>query len=91
MAKKYKQKPQSVEIKIDLPAGQYIISEETTDTGVITVTCVPTDEQKKEFESALSSIVSQLANIDDQLVYLNALQDDLKAQKKDIEKIIDTL
>ena len=91
MAKTYKQKPQSGEIKITLPAGQYIVSEETTDAGVIVVTCVPTTEQKKEFESALSSIVSQLANVDDQLAYLKNLQDDLKAQKKDIEKIVDTL
>ena len=91
MAKKYKQKPGNGKVTVDLPAGEYLISEETTDNGVIILTCVPTDQQKKEFQSKLDSIQAELNNAQDQRTYINALIDDLQAQKADIKKIVDTL
>ncbi len=91
MAKKYKQKPANGKVTVDLPAGEYLISEETTDTGVIVLTCVPTDQQKKEFQSKLDSIQAELNNAQDQKAYIQALIDDLQAQKTDIKKIVDTL
>ncbi len=47
MAKTYKQKPGNGKVTVDLPGGAYLISEETTDNGVIVLTCTPTNEQKK--------------------------------------------
>ena len=91
MAKKYKQKPGNGKVTVYLPAGEYLISEETTDTGVIILTCVPTDQQKKEFQSQLDSIQATLNNAQEQRAYINTLIDDLQAQKSDIKKIVDTL
>ena len=58
---------------------------------MIVLTCVPTDQQKKEFQSKLDSIQAELNNAQDQKAYIQALIDDLQAQKTDIKKIVDTL
>lgn len=91
MAKKYKQKPGNGKVTVDLPGGEYLISEETTDNGIIILTCIPTSEKKKEFQSKLDSIQAELNNAQDQKAYIQAVIDDLQAQKADIKKIVDTL
>lgn len=91
MAKTYKQKPGNGKVTVDLPAGAYLISEETTDNGVIILTCVPTGEQKKEFQSQLDSIQAALNDAQAQKAAIQAVIDDLQAQKTDIKKIVDTL
>jgi len=91
MAKTYKQKPGNGKVTVDLPGGAYLISEEVSANGVITLTCIPTDQQKKEFQSQLDSIQAALNEAQAQKVAIQAVIDDLQAQKTDIKKIVDTL
>jgi len=62
-----------------------------TPGGVIILTCVPTDQQKKEFQSKLDSIQADLDVAQLQKATIQAVIDDLQAQKADIKKIVDTL
>ena len=91
MAKKYKQKPGNGKVTIDLPGDAYIISEEINDNGVVTLICVPTDQQKKEFESQLNSILAEIDAAQLQRTELTARISELQAEKNDLQKIIDTL
>lgn len=91
MAKKYKQKPVNGKVTVDLLDGDYFISEETTDNGVIILTCIPTAQQKAEFQSQLDSIQSALIIAQNEKLAIQATIDDLQEQKTDIKRIVDKL
>lgn len=85
--KSYELKPVSGAVKINLGDGEYLVSREESETGVITVTCMPSEQISKELDSKLGSINSEITILTIQVDEANARITALNKEKKNIEDL----
>ena len=88
MEKLYELKPASGAVKIDLGPGEYLVSREESESGVITITCLPSEQINKELESKLGSISGEIDSVSDSIAQLSEKLTLLGKEKKSIEKLI---
>lgn len=68
--------------------GTYIVEQDTSGSGVITITLTPTIELLKDLESQLGSLNSEQSNNDIKIVELQERNKQIKREVKEIEKLI---
>ncbi len=88
MEKLYELKPASGGVKIDLGPGEYLVSREESESGVITVTCLPSEQISKDLESKLGSISGEIDAVNESITQLSEKLATLEKEKKGIEKLI---
>ena len=86
--KSIEKKPTNGKYTVVLDKNEYMIQRDTSETGIISLTFIPTAFLEKELESELGTINSELDQFQEQLVLLQKNIRDRQARKKQIEKLI---
>lgn len=71
--------------------GDYIVEQDTTESGVITLTFIPTISVQKDIESKLGTVNTEIDQIDVQITELRAREKTLRREKKEFEAILDKI
>lgn len=66
---------------------QYLIKQDTSSNGVITITKTPLMQMAKELESAVSSILGQIQTIDNNIIQEQATKKELNLQLKQLQDL----
>jgi len=84
-------KPKSGKYTVVLDKNEYLIQRDTSETGVISITFIPTAFLEKELQSELGTIESELSQFQEQLVLLQKNIRDRQTRRKEIEKLISSI
>lgn len=84
-------KPKNGKYTVVLDKNEYLIQRDTSETGIVSITFIPTAFLEKELESELGTIESELSQFQEQLVILQQNIRDRQARRKEIEKLISSI
>ena len=84
-------KPKNGKYTVVLDKNEYLIQRDTSETGIISITFIPTAFLEKELESELGTIEGELSQFQEQLVLLQKNIRDRQARRKEIEKLISSI
>lgn len=76
--------------KIDVDRT-YLIKRDTSESGVITITMLPTDQLAKELESQIGGYQGELVRLDEERAKLDEQQQNLNIQIKEILVLIENI
>lgn len=83
-----KNKNEEINITLD---STYIVQRDTSQTGVITILFIPTEELLKELESSLGSLKGKEEEILSQIEVLQTERKKVREEIKEVEKLIQNL
>lgn len=84
-------KPKNGKYTVVLDKNEYLIQRDTSETGIVSITFIPTSFLEKELESELGTIEGELSQFQEQLVILQQSIRDRQTRRKEIEKLISSI